>query len=115
MAGAQRGANRHLVSARGGTRQKHMRHVRAGNQQHKSDSAEQRQERRANFPDDALLQWNDPLIAVGAWILPVQTCRNGGEFLASLRQRYAGFQAREHAQAVPAALRYARSQGEGCP
>src|SRR5260370_20333015 len=105
VAGAQRGANRHLVSARGGTRQKHMRHVRAGNQQHKSDSAEQRQECRADFPDDALLQWNDPLVAVGAWILLFQTCRNGGEFLASLLQRYVGVQAREYARAFSAPRR----------
>jgi hypothetical protein len=103
-AGAQRGPNRHLVSARGGTRQKHMRHVRAANQQHKSDCAEQRQERRADFPDDALVQWNDPLVAVGARILPFQTCRDGREFLASLLQRYGGFQSPENAQAVPAAL-----------
>jgi hypothetical protein len=66
-----------------------MRHVRAGNQQHKSNGAEQRQEGRTDLSNNAFLQWNDPLIAVG--VILFQPCCDGGEFLASLLQRYVGF------------------------
>ncbi len=55
-AGAERGADRHLLAAAEGAREQQVADVGAGDQQHQADGGEQHHERRADVADDVLLQ-----------------------------------------------------------
>ena len=94
--GAERFANRHFVATLHHARQKEMREIGAGHQEHQSDGGPGEQQRRANVASDFLRQRNhvcaDSCVCIGIGLR--EAVSDGLDFGLSLFRGYARFQAR---------------------
>jgi hypothetical protein len=85
--GAECGANRNLFLACGTAREKQVRDVHAGHQQHEANARQQQHERRANAADGLIVQRHDvgAQAAVHVGVLLRQASGDGNELLLRLR------------------------------
>ena len=88
-AGAKRPTHGHLRLACGRARQQQIRHVRAGDQQHEPDGAEQHQDRASNVANDGFMKRHRGEIQtlVGVGILECELLPDGPHFRGDLVNR----------------------------
>jgi hypothetical protein len=98
----ERRAYAKFTCARDGARQQQAGNIRASNEQNKTDSAKQQQDRSLYVADDLLLQrsHHDPDAAVRVRILTVKVRLNRVHFGLGLSHCHARFEAREHCDCV---------------
>ncbi len=100
--GAQRRTDRQFLTAAEATREQQVPDVRACDQQHESDRAEQHQERGPDVADDELLQRQDRRAParVFLWIVALEPLGDRVHLGLRTLDRHAGLQARDHLHVV---------------
>ena len=99
-AGSERDAHGPFTFARNRASEQQTGYIHAGDQQHQGYRAQQQPQRGTHIADVRAKRVGDESAGgVGLWILLREAAANHGQLGLSLRERYAGMQASQHAEA----------------